>query len=252
MRKLLFGTPMVVIVLFSISPSARADDEARALIEKAVKAQGLAGVTQMPAGYSAKMKGTMELMGMTLPFSDDLIVHFPSQLKQDIQLEIMGQQIHVVQVMNGDKGWVTAAGNTMDLDQDQLKELKEQNFETEVTMLFPLLTKEKKYQFSLLGEDKVDGKPVVGVKVSKDGRRDVDLFFDKESHMLVKSASRALSPETMQEVPSATFYHDYKETNGYKEAKKIVVQMDGKKFLEVEILESKILDKVDENQFAKP
>ena len=41
--------------------------------------------------------------------------------------------------------------------------------------------KEKGYELSLIGEDKVEGKKVVGVRVSKKDQKDISLYFDAET-----------------------------------------------------------------------
>jgi hypothetical protein len=70
--------------------------------------------------------------------------------------------------------------------------------------------------------------------------------------MLVKSESRTLHPMTMQEVPAQSYFKEYKDVDGRKEPKRLLINLDGQKYLDLEILETKYLDKVDENEFAKP
>lgn len=251
MRKLLFCSSVVAIALLCLNPFVHAQDEARAVIEKAVKAHGVSGV-DVAKGVHSKMKGTIELMGMTLPFTGDSLFNPPNQMKVTVQLEIMGQQINSIQVLNGDKAWASALGQTTELEGEPLKEMKEQAYGSEVGNLWPLLKKGNKFTLSPLGEVQVEGKPAVGVKVAAEGHRDIDLYFDKETSMLVKSDSRTLHPVTMQDVPAQSFYKEYKDVDGRKEPRKLVVNLDGQKYVEVEILETKLLDKVDENEFAKP
>ena len=45
---------------------------------------------------------------------------------------------------------------------------------------------DKGYRFTLLGESKVQGKPAAGLKVACPEQRDVCLWFDRESGLLVK------------------------------------------------------------------
>jgi hypothetical protein len=251
MRRLLFGSSLVAMAFLCLNAFARAQDEARAVIEKAAKAHGVSAVDAARPVHS-KIKGTIELMGMTLPFTGDSLVNPPKHMKVIIQLEIMGQQITSIQVLNGDKAWANVLGQTMELEGPQLNEMKEQMYGTEVGYLWPLLKKDNKFTLSPLGEVQVDGKPAVGVKVTSDGHRDVDLYFDKETSMLVKTESRTLHPITMQEVPAQSYFKEYKDVDGRKEPRKLVVNLDGQKYAEIEILESKILDKADENEFAKP
>ncbi len=251
MRKWLFGRSLMVVVLcLAFAPIVHAQEEVRAVIEKAAKAHG--NPDQKVVAYQVKAKGKIDVMGMMLTFSSDSIVHGVKQFKETVQIDVMGQQITTIQVLNGDKAWVNALGQTMELEGDQLKEMKEQAYESEVVMIWPLLKKGSQFKFSPLGDAQVEGKPAIGVKVSHDGHRDVDLYFDKESYLLVKTETRMLHPIAMQEVPAVAHYTDYKENNGIKEARKLVLYLDGQKFLDAEITETKLLENVDENEFAKP
>ena len=71
----------------------------------------------------------------------------------------------------------------------QLRELQEGGYASWVTTLLPL--KGQEFTLALAGEEKIRDQPAVGVLVSSRGRRDVTLFFDKESRLLVKTETRA-------------------------------------------------------------
>ena len=104
---------------------------------------------------------------------------------------------------------------------------------------------------SLADEVEVDGKPAAGVLVKAAGQRDVTLYFDKESGLLVKAAFKANIPmqgETDQEV----LFSDYQEQNGLKLPRKVVVLQGGRKIVETKVVKVELLDKVDDKEFAKP
>ena len=64
---------------------------------------------------------------------------------------------------------------------------------------------------------------------------------------------QALAPgQTLQEVDEERIIGEYQDIEGQKVPKKIVVNHDGKKFMEAEVTEMKFLDKVDDSQFEKP
>jgi len=44
--------------------------------------------------------------------------------------------------------------------------------------------------FSLLGEVQVNGKTAVGVKISKEGKKELDFYFDKQTNLLAKTVLR--------------------------------------------------------------
>src|SRR5262249_21770538 len=104
-----------------------------------------------------------------------------------------------------------------------------------------------------LGDVKVNDKPAVGIRVSEKGFRDVNLFFDKDKSLLVKIETVVKDQmtggkeETQEEILS-----DYKETNGVLQPMELVINRDGKKYVDGEITEFEPKEKIDDAVFAKP
>jgi hypothetical protein len=230
---------------------ARAADEPKALIEKAIKAYGgeekLAGIKAL----RLKSKGTVEVLGQSLAFTSEGVQELSGKLRSDLSFEVMGQQVTVTQVFNGEKGWFKVMDNTMELEGDLLKEMKQQVYNSRVNTLVPLL-KDKAFTLAPLGETKVNGKDALGVKVSAKDYRDIDLYFEKESGLVVKVVTVALDSTTMKEVSREIIFSEFKETDGLKHATKMLMTQDGKKFIDGEITEYKAIDKPDDSTFAKP
>src|SRR5438445_725224 len=76
--------------------------------------------------------------------------------------------------------------------------------------------KEKGVELSSLAETKVDGKPAVGVVVKSKGHRDVKLYFDKASGLLVKREHPVVDPSTGKEVVQEVLFRDYQDKDGLK------------------------------------
>jgi hypothetical protein len=163
----------------------------------------------------------------------------------------MGQKFSVIQVFDGKKGWMSLMGNVMELEGDQLKELQQEAQSRQITSLLPLL-KDNGFTLATIGETKVNGKPAQGVKVSAKGIRDVELYFDTATGMVVKTIRQAYDSQGMKEVSQETINSDFKDADGIKYASKLVIQRDGKKFLDIEVTEYKPLETVDDSEFAKP
>jgi hypothetical protein len=251
---LVFGLFVVLGLPLGASAQATAQEaECRAIIEKALKAQGGEKAAQSIKATHSKGKGTIHFMNMALEFTLEAYSNLPDQTKAVIQLTINNMNIEVVNVVNGDKGWASANGQSQDLDADQLKEAKEQMHVESVTSLIPLKDKGKGFGLSPLGESKVGDVTVVGVQVTKKDKRDVNLFFDKKTHMLLKAEYRAVEPFNKQEVNQEKFFSGFKELiPGLKMASKINVKNDGNKFLEMELTEVRSVDRHDASVFAKP
>jgi hypothetical protein len=55
-----------------------------------------------------------------------------------------------------------------------------------------------------------------------------------------------------QEVSEESYFGNYKDVSGTKQAMKLNVKHDGKKFIDCEVTDIKLLEKVDDATFAKP
>ncbi|QJW92743.1 hypothetical protein [Frigoriglobus tundricola] len=231
---------------------ARADDaaDARALVEKAVKAHGgQEKLDKLPA-ITVKFKGTFHGMGDGIPMTGEVTTQGPDQQRIDIEVEAGGQKIPILIVVDGDKGWSKIAKDTNELGKDELGEAKEQAYAGWVATLAPL--KGKQFKLATVGEIMIEKRPALGVKVSSKGHRDVDLYFDKETGLLVKSESRVKEEGSGQEVTEESFPSEYKEIQGTKQAMKFTVKRNGKLYMEGESTDVQLAEKLDASTFAKP
>lgn len=91
----------------------------------------------------------------------------------------------------------------------------------------------------------------VGVKVTAKGHRDLHLYFDKSTGLLVKRGQTILDG-TGKLIPQEVLFTDYQDQEGVKHWTKIRALRDGKRSLEAEVIEVELLKTVDESVFAKP
>jgi len=250
MRGFISATALVCSCLVFL-PTARAENETRALLEKAIKAHGGAEKLDRQKTTYVKTKGTAEVPGAgKISFTQEGYTQLPNQLKQTIEAEVAGQNVTVVSVINGAKVWAKAGGQTLDVSDMVGDKLKDTFHQQQVQTLTPL--RDKSYELSPLGELKVNDKPAIGVRVAKKGFRDINLYFDKESGLLVKVEGRSADLLSQKEATQETIFKEYMDVDGLQVPKKTIIYQDGKEFGEVETLEYKVLDKLDDNEFAKP
>lgn len=245
MRRMILSTLGFVGILVAGAASG-ADDQAsaRAVIDKAIKAAGGEKNLAKFNAHTWKEKGTYHGMGEGVPYTGKYAVQWPGQFRMEIE------NVFII-VLDGDKGWISAQGTTKEMDKDQLAEQKEGLYAGWVTTLLPL--KDKAFTLAPLGESRVENRPAVGIRVSRKDHRDVNLFFDKESGLLLKTERRARAEEQGgKEVTQEVYLQDYQKIEGANIPKKIVIKRDGKPFVEAENQDLKIADKLDKSVFAKP
>jgi hypothetical protein len=232
-------------------PGAADGEDPRAVIERAIKAVGgedrLARVT---AGRS-KARGTVTVEGQTIPMTLETVFQVPDKFRQVQQLEVRGATVGVTQVVAGGKGWVSVQGKVQELEGDLLRSLREECYAAQVEMLVPLL-REGGYTLSMLSYVEVGGRRVVGVRVAAEGHNDIELYFDRDSYLPVRTVRPIIDADTLKEVTSEVVYDDIRDTDGLKWPGRMVVNQRGRKVMEVTITEFKRLDKVDPGVFARP
>jgi hypothetical protein len=248
---------LAAVLAVAAAGTARADDQAdlRKVIDKAIKAMGGEEKLAKFKAETFKMKGKFYGMGEGIDYTGEWQVQPPDKIRIQIDGEIGGMKVNFfTQVVNGDKVWMRGGGEEAKevTDKDELTEIKEQFNARKIESLLPLI-KDKEYQLTSLGDVKVEDKPAVGIRVAHKGYRDVNLFFDKDKGLLVKIETVVKDnmtggkEQTQEEVLS-----DYKETNGILHPMKLVINRDGKKWVDGEITEFEPKEKIDDAVFVKP
>jgi hypothetical protein len=249
MRRLIIWTGTIALLAGSAGV-AWAQDDARALIERAVQAHGGAEALGRVHAEKIKFKGTMVVQGHTSSILVEKTLQLPSKYKSVIEINSDGEKHTIIHVVNRDKTYVTVDGRTVSATPETLAELRSVLELERAQHLLPLL-EDKSYQLTLAEEIKVNDRPAVGVRITGRGRREMRLYFDKEHGLLVRAENR-LDAGKDKEIRQHFFYGDYKETGGYKRPTKLRAYRDGTQVMEAELLDAKPLEKVDETEFAKP
>jgi hypothetical protein len=238
------------IALLGIVTPVRADDEdakVRKVIAKAIKAHGGADKLKKFKASTSKAKGKFYGLGDALEYTEEMYIQLPDRTRIDID----ATNFKFIQVFDRDKGWQKIGDNTMEMNKDQVAERKQEMRAAVITHLASLT--DKAYDLSAIGDAKVGDRMAYGVRVAQTGQRDVNLFFDRQNGLLIKSETRG--KDTMnegKEFTSETFYSNYKAIDGVMVAHKIEIKRDGKQFVEAEMTEVKLSEKLDDSTFAKP
>ena len=252
MRRILQAA-LAVALFLSPTLSSRADDTTKAILEKAIKAHGGIDKVGKERATTTKSKGTLEVMGLSIKFTSESLSS-SGKFKESLNLDVMGQNVVQVVGFDGTNVWITTNGTETPLT-DKMKEdinkgIKEQLYMGKLARYAFL--NDKSVQTSALGEVKVENKPAVGVRISSKDHKDVNVYFDKESGLLVKIEHQTTDVMTGTDVSEERVITEFQEFEGLKVAKKAVITKDGKKFMDLEIEDMKFSDKLDDSLFVKP
>jgi hypothetical protein len=248
------GASLAVLLGLAGAGLLRADDKAdvAALLDKGIKSLG--GEERLGKFKAATWKGKGKYYGLedlVADFSGDWALQMPDKFRVNLEIDVSGMTLKQTRVLNGDKGWTKrnnedAEEMTKEAHADEKRQL---NMHAVGTLL-PL--RDPAFKLSPAGEAKVGDRDAVGIKVTARDGREFVLFLDKENGLPLKVESQVKDVRTGKDVKQEALYSDYKEVDGVKRAMKVVVNRDGKQFVEQEISDFKPLEKLDDKTFEKP
>lgn len=225
--------------------------DARALVEKAIKAAGgQAKVALLKAG-TCKVKADIQDGNQMIKATIEVHWQGWDRHRFTVALDVNGMAKNAVIVINGAKAWVKDNDRNMtkDAPQDEVPKISAVISALRMPQLLPALL-DKEIKLSPLGEVKVGDRPALGVSVTTKGDKQVSLFFDKENGLPVKS--QVTVPERNGQDKTFEFlYRDYKDQNGVKQPTRISTTID-RADVSLELSDLRTLEKVEANLFAAP
>jgi hypothetical protein len=233
------------------SRGAAADDDPKEIIAKAIKAHGGEETIAKLQAAQIKNKGKIDIPGLgETEFTQEIAYMLPDKLKESFEFQVMGQKVTVNTLVNGETISIEANGMKIDLPDGAKTAIKDAQQMIKVARLVAIV-RDKGYELSLIGDVKVEDKDTVGVRVSKKDAKDISLFFDKKTGLLAKLEHRT-ADQTGKEITEERIITEYqKNSDGMPQPKKVLVKHDGKNFIEAEVVEIKLFEKLDESEFKK-
>jgi hypothetical protein len=197
-------TAGLLLALITILPLAAQAMDADELIDKSIEASG--GLDKLKAVDSAKFTGKFLAQGMEFPFT--MTQKRPGMMR--IDADIMGSTM--VQCFSGDKGW-TINPMTGSTAAQPMSEMEEMSFKLQSDMDGILVDYAKKgYTVEYIGEADVEGTPTYQLKVDTNTGIVLNLFFDTEFFLNIKTESKITLDEN--EMATQTYMSDFQEVEG--------------------------------------
>lgn len=243
-----------LMVVALATSAVRADDAARATIEKAIKATGW---DKRKGDYASwKSKGKMNALGQEIAFTGDWKVDTAkSRYRMDLKINFGGMDLDLMHVYDGEKAFEAAGGMQQDVTGPKLEYTKGTAVRYRILSLKPLLT-DKHYKLTSVETKDVNGKPTVGVKVECEGTSPVTMSFDKETSLPVKAEATVKNEfEDWKDVLDESYFGEWKDAgNGMKEYKTMKVVRGGTTLLESTMSDYVVSEKPDwlAKAFVKP
>lgn len=230
---------IALLSLISVSAFSQTADE---IVQKyATAIGGLDGFNKLT---SAKMTGTVDIQGMSLPLTMQVLNNKGFRLDVDA----MGQQ--VVSVYYNGAGWklnpFEGAETATDLSENELKDVKAQ-----ANLANPLVDyKSRGHKVELIGEEKVEGVNCYHLKLTaKEDGKITDYFISSADYLMIKTVTK----KSIQgaDVDMETWFSNYKEFNGLKFAMTKTNKVNGNVAQEVNYTNIELNVAIDESIFKK-
>jgi hypothetical protein len=227
-----------------------ADEAPRRLIERAIAAHG--GYERLASARAERLrlKGTLHAGAGSAPFTSDQAVELPGRYRSVVRVT-QGANTHtVVHAIDGDKAAVWIDGRSMPVAATHRAQLL-QALQLHQAMKLVTLLSDPSFTLRPLGQSTVNGRAAVGLRVSGKLQRDLAVYFDRETALLVKTDLLVDGPGG-KDVRQETYYSDHREMGGHRRPAKVVVYRDGKKVMEAEVVEARPVEGIDPEELARP
>jgi hypothetical protein len=246
-----FSGMTLVTVFLAGTAAARADEQqARAAVDKAIKAAGGEEKFGKATILSWKSKGTVTFNGEERTMNLNATAQGLDHYRSEFEGEFNGNPFKAVTVLSGDKGWRRFGDNARDMD-DEAVAREKRNVYLNIVPIVLVPLKGKDFKLDSAADEQVNGKPAVAVKATGPDGKTFTLCFDKESGLPVKMTA-TVAGFNGEDYEQETTFADYKDFDGVKKATKLEMKRNGERFVTTEITEFKVLDKVEPGTFDEP
>lgn len=201
--------PCTMLCALGWLADVRAEEEPRAVVDRATKAVGGEAKLLQGKAVQLKVKGTIHAPEGAHPFTAVIHSQLPGRYKHDMVYDKGNLKVTQIQVYNHDELSIRVDNQVLSLDVQLRDALLKGRYAESLAGLTML--KDRDVTLTSVGEVPVEKKPALGIKVTVKERPDVQMLFDKETGLLVKTEHKQMDPRTRQEVVQEMFYDDYRE-----------------------------------------
>jgi hypothetical protein len=249
MVRVLLALAVASASVSSVLAQSPDSERALALIDKALKAGGGAAKIAQFKALTARATVKMSAAGKQAKVDADFAGF--DQMRLTFHGKKGDADHKAVMVVNGGRGWIK-------VDDEAAEEFPSAHLTGIKDMLHAmclpdlLLTlKSRDYTLHPLDGYKVDGKDVAGIRVTHADQKEVRLFFDPSSSLVVKSMVK-LNSKTDTEQWCECYFTNCKAIAGVHHFTHLRIRQGGKDILAADIQELHLLTKVNPEIFAKP
>lgn len=225
---------------------AQMTPEAKALLEKALAAQGgFEKVAQLRDLY-VKAQGSLFQRGEELKVEIEDWVKLPDKIRRTYKL--IGRGLEVTHIYNGAQGWVQQGAKVTDMPAELLAVMRESIEFDPLTVLWNIAR--EGYKFAVSGKTQVEGRDVQILKVTDEQGKSADFYFDSAKFVPLRITQEEEGPEG--KVQGETLFSDYRRVEGFWVPFSQKALRNKEPAAIFEVLEFKVNAGVGDEKFEKP
>jgi hypothetical protein len=235
---------LVVLALLCPALTIAQQSMPQQILERAIAAHG--GVDRLSRSRCEQLRfrGNLHVGGKPIAFSNDVVVQLPGRYRSSIRLQQGDRDHTIVHSLDGDKATILADGQPLPLSPVHHMQLQ-QTLQLEQAMRLVPLLNDPAVTLQALPIRRYNDHVFVGLRVSRRGQRDLALYFDQTTGLLVKTEQRLDGPNG-KEIVQEAYYANHRDFDGQRRAGQIVVFRDGQKVMEAELIQVRPLNSIEQ------
>jgi hypothetical protein len=237
---------LVVVILATLIPSQPGPEAARNLLSAAIAAAGGAeNLARSPAlGWHGK--ASIFIGERTIRIEGEWRTQPPGRaVVETVEIE-KGPDSKRMLILNGDRGWIRVGGKDQPMPPAMLMNERDQFYLYYVLRLAPL--SDPRFRLSAISSDP-DGHR--GMRVQREGHRDVDVYLDK-ANRVVRLVTTVHDPQADRDVNEELRLSGSVEADGVKWPARIQISQDGKPFFDLEVTNFRTAARLEELGAVSP
>lgn len=248
--------PVLCVLLCCFSALAASNQEidyATPIVEKAIKAVGDEKKQRQMQGFTVDDRTKFEVNDQKIEITGTWSFLGVDKARGDLSANVNGNIVNVVLLVHEKQAWLqnTADGKNNPLPEDVVKFIAP-NFSALRLVQRPALLLNPAFKLEPLGELKIDDRTTVGVKASRKGHPDVEIYYDKMTFLPAGMTLRVREPMEENEAEYCYRFSNYREAQGLQQFTKMIFLRNGEQRYEKSLENPRFAADLNKNLFAKP
>src|SRR5262245_53457142 len=197
-----------------------------------------------------RAEGVLEMYGLDGQAEQELQLRFPDRFRFALTLATDAGKDVIVGAVRPSGAWLAAKGEQNEVRvPEQIDDLRNELYLLWVRTLLPL--KNEDYVLRPLPVEILNKKPAEGIRVDRTGRPSIGLYFDSESHLLVRMVVprwREAGSVQRRELD----FHDHSQVDGLMLPTIQIDKRDGRQKAYWKQMTYRFPEKIDDSVFEKP